>query len=144
MGMFGLLPRPLGSIFRKLTHLTCNSRMTGIRLRHTPPAFDALFVASAESSCFRRNRQVTFVKRPTSRGPPGASQVVVDDRELPAQVIHARMQLRGIRATRGLAFKLPYLNRQLVEKSAHHVALGDYPHKLARRAHYTKNPTARP
>lgn len=24
--MFELLPRPLGSIFRKLTHLTCNSR----------------------------------------------------------------------------------------------------------------------
>ena len=26
MKMFELLPRPLGSIFRKLTHLTCNSR----------------------------------------------------------------------------------------------------------------------
>ena len=26
MRMFELLPRPLGSIFRKLTHLTCNSR----------------------------------------------------------------------------------------------------------------------
>jgi len=25
MKMFELLPRPLGSIFRKLTHLTCNS-----------------------------------------------------------------------------------------------------------------------
>ena len=27
MKMFELLPRPLGSIFRKLTHLTCNSRL---------------------------------------------------------------------------------------------------------------------
>ena len=27
MKMFELLPRPLGSIFRKLTHLTCNSRI---------------------------------------------------------------------------------------------------------------------
>ena len=27
MKMFELLPRPLGSIFRKLTHLTCNSRV---------------------------------------------------------------------------------------------------------------------
>ena len=26
MKMFELLPRPLGAIFRKLTHLTCNSR----------------------------------------------------------------------------------------------------------------------
>ncbi len=26
MKMFELLPRPLGSIFRKLTHFTCNSR----------------------------------------------------------------------------------------------------------------------
>ena len=26
MRMFELLPRPLGSIFRKLTHLACNSR----------------------------------------------------------------------------------------------------------------------
>ena len=29
MRMFGLLPRPLGSIFRKLTHLACNSRLRG-------------------------------------------------------------------------------------------------------------------
>ena len=29
MKMFELLPRPLGSIFRKLTHLTCNSRRNG-------------------------------------------------------------------------------------------------------------------
>ena len=26
MKMFELLPRPLGSIFRRLTHFTCNSR----------------------------------------------------------------------------------------------------------------------
>ena len=34
MKMFELLPRPLGSIFRKLTHLTCNSRS----LRKAMPA----------------------------------------------------------------------------------------------------------
>jgi len=30
MKMFELLPRPLGSIFRKLTHLTCNSPLPRI------------------------------------------------------------------------------------------------------------------
>jgi len=29
MKMFELLPRPLGYIFRKLTHLTCNSPSIG-------------------------------------------------------------------------------------------------------------------
>ena len=33
MKMFELLPRPLGSIFRKLTHLTCNSRASCRRRR---------------------------------------------------------------------------------------------------------------
>ena len=35
MKMFELLPRPLGSIFRKLTHLTCNSPK-----RKAPPVPD--------------------------------------------------------------------------------------------------------
>ena len=37
MGMFGLLPRPLGSIFRKLTHLTCNSRHPPRTQMEEPP-----------------------------------------------------------------------------------------------------------
>ena len=36
MRMFGLLPRPLGSIFRKLTHLTCNSRHHDTRRKSGP------------------------------------------------------------------------------------------------------------
>ena len=40
MKMFELLPRPLGSIFRKLTHLTCNSRSKKIALLHRG-TFDA-------------------------------------------------------------------------------------------------------
>ncbi len=31
MKLFELLPRPLGSIFRKLTHFTCNSRKERLR-----------------------------------------------------------------------------------------------------------------
>ena len=38
MRMFELLPRPLGSIFRKLTHLTCNSRFQGNAVREPTPA----------------------------------------------------------------------------------------------------------
>ena len=31
MKVFELLPRPLGKVFRKLTHLTCNSPSCNIR-----------------------------------------------------------------------------------------------------------------
>ena len=40
MKMFELLPRPLGSIFRKLTHLTCNSprdRAPTVPAKSQPP-----------------------------------------------------------------------------------------------------------
>ena len=37
MRMFELLPRPLGNIFRKLTHLACNS---SCRLLDSTPATD--------------------------------------------------------------------------------------------------------
>ena len=32
MKVFELLPRPLGKIFRKLTHLTCNSPVLGYKI----------------------------------------------------------------------------------------------------------------
>ncbi len=66
MKMFELLPRPLGSIFRKLTHLTCNSRT----------AVEAVANA-ARWKCFSSQQPATSDQRhatnPNGRGASGAS-----------------------------------------------------------------------
>ena len=49
MRMFGLLPRPLGSIFRKLTHLTCNSRLREAAARSRLPRLRSPLALRQES-----------------------------------------------------------------------------------------------
>ena len=53
MKMFELLPRPLGSIFRKLTHFTCNSPLH-LRRRNTANADSKIQLAMGMGDFERR------------------------------------------------------------------------------------------
>ena len=74
MKMFELLPRPLGAIFRKLTHLTCNSpgapllpnitRLQQNTSDHNGPRARELFANECAKARFAR----------VSRGPHGSPQ----------------------------------------------------------------------
>ena len=74
MKMFELLPRPLGSIFRKLTHFTCNSPLNakrknrfaghlGARIGHGGAPVTSLQSVQPDVVEIRRSRSVSDLEQ---------------------------------------------------------------------------------
>ena len=62
MKVFELLPRPLGKVFRKLTHLTCNSPLWSL------PIFT---LCPTHAQCNRQNSTPEAIKQRPANTTPG-------------------------------------------------------------------------